>query len=928
MESLGERLGLLAHRIYLHGWIFWDVYKTLTGLLIYNFVLESFLFKKELPQSLTEFLLLCRAQISREEMSWILFHIAVQAAQIIGVYIMWRAFKIKESKLYVKTQTDFIELIEGLPPFGLLQSMRFLYSLFGGPAGEDIGKRKQLSIRIFTTQGLNISCAVYMAGQGLDCAPNLLAKYEQKPRLAIVSAFITFGMIFGVSFLAHPFGRVVLFLTPFCSAALLLYFLLHRHVPNYVAEPLPLPQTSVPPENRFCQICRTTILAKLRENSGSVDNVPESGHHRTKSSLRSSAIAGCRICTTIWDRLIEEISSVSRYLPSFHFTTYEFSCKSIDIHVQWHNYLCAFIIERVSGEVIPKANQRFPPQSIHFELYTLPESDLEHHTGSEQSLDQAKKWYSGCIKDHPDCSTNADVNGFQPSRLLYLGDSKDISIHIRGEHPHEMTYMTLSHCWGSSHFIKLQSDILDEFRRGISWESLPQTFKDAIRVARHLDSQYLWIDSLCIMQDSLDEWGHEAKEMGEVYRNSMCNIAASSASDSSQGCLYPRNQRILQPEPIGNYGDELKDLYLFNRSFPQKPFPLYKRAWVLQEALLASRTLDCGQSQLHWRCDAAKASEECPGGYPIGKGAFLSHPAHSSSSPNESLRAMVAKTIRGKEDEYRYPEEPRPSTLVKSLALTDEGLNTAAEHWSNIVEAYSNMSLTFEADMPIAIHGAIEAFRPFLGQCYAGMWEYTLPAHLVWIPTWPVTVTTVLHCKRPLAKRAPSWSWMSLVGKIEYKKTCWLHPDYSLLVYVTKVNVVSSAEIWLYLHAPIFKATYVGDAKSTIKRVLQSCSILTSKRSNITVINKHFDVKWKISGFYADEDDEEKSTLHACFDVQEEEDLARDIYLVAITEKSGTEGLVLTKHDNGMYSRVGSFYAMGPVRRIFQDREKTEVVLI
>lgn len=106
--------------------------------------------------------------------------------------------------------------------------------------------------------------------------------------------------------------------------------------------------------------------------------------------------------------------------------------------------------------------------------------------------------------------------------------------------------------------------------------------------------------------------------------------------------------------------------------------------------------------------------------------------------------------------------------------------------------------------------------------------------------------------------------------------------------------------------------------------------MLASKRSNITVVNKNFDVKWEIMGYHADEDknNEEKSTLRACFDVQEEEDAARDIYLVAITEKSGTEGLVLTKRDDGMYSRLGAFHAMGAVRKIFQDREKSEVILV
>ncbi|GKU09784.1 unnamed protein product [Fusarium langsethiae] len=614
-----------------------------------------------------------------------------------------------------------------------------------------------------------------MAGQGLSCTPKLLVDYDQKPKLAAASSFLMFGMLLGVSFLAHPFVRAAFFLTPICSAALLFHFLLYRHILKYVAEPLPLSldETSVGPENRFCQICRTTILAKLRENSGRVDDVSQSGHHWTKSSLRKSAASGCRICSTIWDRLTEEISSVNRYLPSIFFTTYGFSCKAIDIHVQWHNYLCAFMIHRVSSKVVRTADQQFPLKTIDVELCTLPESDLGHHTGSEQSLDQAKKWYSSCIQTHSACSTNVDVNGFRPSRLLYLGDPQIIRIHIRGEYPRDMRYMTLSHCWGNSHFVMLQSSNVDEFRRGISWESLPQTFQNAIRVARHLDSQYLWIDSLCIMQDSLQDWNHEATEMGKVYQNSMCNIAASSASDSRQGCLYPRNPRIIQPEPLDSYGTELKDLYLFNRSLPEKPFQLYTRAWVLQEALLAPRTLDCGQSQLYWRCDATKASEECPGGYPIGLSVYFSHPAHSSSSgcPSESLRAMVAEIGRRKGGELQYTHEPRPSTLVMSLAGADPGLETAARHWSSIVDAYCGMSLTFEADMPIAIHGAIEAFRPFLGQCYAGMWENLMPAHLVWMPTWPVMITTVLHCKRPLVKRAPSWSWMSLVGKINYKET-------------------------------------------------------------------------------------------------------------------------------------------------------------
>ncbi|RGP62538.1 heterokaryon incompatibility protein [Fusarium sporotrichioides] len=426
------------------------------------------------------------------------------------------------------------------------------------------------------------------------------------------------------------------------------------------------------------------------------------------------------------------------------------------------------------------------------------------------------------------------------------------------------------------------------------------------------------------MQDSLDDWSHEATEMGKVYRNSSCNIAASSASHSRQGCLYPRNPRILQPESLDSYGNELKDLYLFNRSFPLKPFQLYTRAWVLQEALLAPRTLDCGQSQLYWRCDATKASEEFPGGYPIAMAAYFSHPAHSSSSgcPSESLRAIVAEISRSKGEGDLDPQEPRPCTLVKSLAGADPGLATAAKHWCSIVDAYCGMSLTFEADMPIAIHGAIEAFRPFLGQCYAGMWEYLMPAHLVWMPTWPVMpgvkngILFYNFCPNPELAYA------------DISSSSWFHPDYSLISHVTQINVISPADIRLHLQAPIFKATYVGDARETIKRALQTCAVSPPNRSSIKVVNKHAYVKWEITGYDTVKNDMEESTIRACFDVQAEEDMARDIHLVVISKKSGIEGLVLAKEDNGMYSRLGAFYAMGPVKSILEDREKSEVILV
>jgi hypothetical protein len=93
-------------------------------------------------------------------------------------------------------------------------------------------------------------------------------------------------------------------------------------------------------------------------------------------------------------------------------------------------------------------------------------------------------------------------------------------------------YATLSHCWGGQSIIKLTTDALAQFQKKIETASLPQTFRDAILVARRLGIRYLWIDSLCIIQDSLQDWQKEAALMGEVYSNSTLNVMATACRNS------------------------------------------------------------------------------------------------------------------------------------------------------------------------------------------------------------------------------------------------------------------------------------------------------------------------------------------------------------------------------------------------------------
>ena len=100
-------------------------------------------------------------------------------------------------------------------------------------------------------------------------------------------------------------------------------------------------------------------------------------------------------------------------------------------------------------------------------------------------------------------------------------------------------YAALSHCWGISPIIKTTKASFDTFTKCIETEKLSRVFRDAVSVTRGLGLRYLWIDSLCIIQDDAGDWKAEAANMAQVYSRAFVTIAACAASDGSWG-LFPK----------------------------------------------------------------------------------------------------------------------------------------------------------------------------------------------------------------------------------------------------------------------------------------------------------------------------------------------------------------------------------------------------
>lgn len=151
--------------------------------------------------------------------------------------------------------------------------------------------------------------------------------------------------------------------------------------------------------------------------------------------------------------------------------------------------------------------------------------------------------------NHKSCNHPRTRQNWMPTRLLDVSPAKTkagtIFLVERTTIPSDLEYMSLSHCWGSKPIMSLSQTNIDSLKKGISVSDLPKTFQDAVIVASWFQCRYLWIDSLCIVQDSVEDWRRESAKMRHVYQNAQLNIAATGAVDSSVGLFFERDPLIV-----------------------------------------------------------------------------------------------------------------------------------------------------------------------------------------------------------------------------------------------------------------------------------------------------------------------------------------------------------------------------------------------
>lgn len=350
-----------------------------------------------------------------------------------------------------------------------------------------------------------------------------------------------------------------------------------------------------------------------------------------------------------------------------------------------------------------------------------------NNTGSRESVSKIKQWTCRCKCQQSTRSQLSKAGSrFVPDRLIDVGGLEAVEIRIISGTtvPDDSEYITLSHCWGkpdSSPLFKLLQSNFDSLSRGLRLSDLPKTFSEACLVTRELGLRYRWIDSLCIIQDSKEDWSRHAAVMWEVYTNAYLTLAATASRHSGEGLFRKRLSTTVSPcivDVPDTHGQFDAGRYVCYHDDEWTALvdyaPLNHRAWVYQERLLSPRTVHFSETQLFWECHEFRASERYAFGIP---------PRYSHMNHRDLLEQVVQRRV----------------------SMTSQSC------WHTLVSTYTSMSLTYESDKMVALSAVARRLSSIPGKWryLAGLWESNLIGQLCWEATARTT--------RPTAYRAPSW---------------------------------------------------------------------------------------------------------------------------------------------------------------------------
>lgn len=372
---------------------------------------------------------------------------------------------------------------------------------------------------------------------------------------------------------------------------------------------------------------------------------------------------------------------------------------------------------------------------------------MNAHPDSDFTYRLARTWIQNCITHH--CHLTIQDDWYRPLRLLHIRkQAAEYNVHLEEPASRSLHYTALSYCWGG---VQSHRTTKARLRDGlISYENLPKTLQDAIRVTAELGYSYIWIDSLCIVQDDEVEMQREIAKMPYIYNRAVVTIAAASARSATDGFLHERiiDDLIISNIPIQNPDSSMHTVRLIqDDTTDETSMALEERAWALQEFVLSTRILRFGHRQLQFICSRSYASDQ--------------RPYTDGWSPSDDRLSLI---------------------LVQLGQFFFDGIDPV-QYWHDLVRAYSQRKLSVPTDRILAISGIARRLGGHIDVTdgyVAGHWLSMLPRDLLWYSV-----------NGPQPRRTqylgPSWSWTGT--------DCWVGFEYESK-FGTSSEAVSHRVTW------------------------------------------------------------------------------------------------------------------------------------
>ncbi|KAJ0164775.1 hypothetical protein CTA2_230, partial [Colletotrichum tanaceti] len=533
-------------------------------------------------------------------------------------------------------------------------------------------------------------------------------------------------------------------------------------------------------------------LVRLAEIEFQADEFPKKAfyrHHESFPLLEKAADAGCELCRLILECFIhtpcdeeEPVNwpgrwdeDLARNRAGQQRTMYTLAERLLASDVKLSinaSHLYSFepldAVE-VFDEILVQVGPSYTEDDEGYGIwgFRIGRYEVDPDLSSSKNHELARRWLSDCRNNHESCVS--DRKHELPTRVIDVEAGSPSHVRLVLTRGVRDAYAALSHCWGGAISPSLTTETLGPFQNSIPVGSLPPNFRDAITITRQLGLRFLWIDCLCIQQDSRSDWEAESKKMGLVYRNSTVTISAMVSTGSKAGILK-KDQGVIpvnrESITIGMSNTNGSSRISIRRKDPEEEnlrrldteSALQTRGWTLQEYILSPRHILYGKSMVYWRCPQRFIS---PDGLSFG-----------NKSPDTVYKELTNVI-------YSDVLSPPKTTPCDTKVVLDD--------YYDLVSAYSWRRLTYASDKLPAFSGLAQRLHPVVGGDYlAGIWSADFRRGLLWTPE-------MKFCRHSNAEyRAPSWSWAVTDDRVLFEQSVTLGPSPSsaqLLDYTVQPRV-------------------------------------------------------------------------------------------------------------------------------------------